>query len=237
MSEIGHNSVYLADDESVYMPADALAHPITGLARKDYKREPYTNFEAWLAIMFKARWVPGERSFKDKTIRIDRGELLISRKWLASKCHWTERYAAQFLKSIDDGELSQSRPMFDGAAVHGATPFVLRVLDFKTASLPDVAPPSQADGNIKMYVSSTRGPKPKGVVPSEIYPRDAIPQETRRAVYERDGYKCLKCGSDKYLSLDHIIAVTSGGDNSEDNLRTLCLDCNIAKGPRNGEDA
>ncbi len=77
----------------------------------------------------------------------------------------------------------------------------------------------------------------RGVRASDFYQRQSIPQATRRAVYERDGYRCLKCGTNRRLSLDHIIAVTSGGDNSVGNLQTLCLPCNLKKGAKNGECA
>lgn len=70
---------------------------------------------------------------------------------------------------------------------------------------------------------------------SDVYKRETIPIAVRRAVYERDGFACRKCGARHKLSLDHDIPVSSGGDNSEDNLRTLCLDCNFAKGATIGD--
>jgi len=42
--------------------------------------------------------------------------------------------------------------------------------------------------------------------------------------------KCVKCGSLEKLELDHIIAITEGGDNSEENIQVLCKSCNIKKG-------
>lgn len=62
------------------------------------------------------------------------------------------------------------------------------------------------------------------------YKRQSIPMSVRRVVYERDGYRCIECGVLTGLSLDHVIPVSSGGDNSFDNLRTLCLTCNLKKG-------
>lgn len=82
-----------------------------------------------------------------------------------------------------------------------------------------------------------RSARNRKVSASAFYQRENIPMAIRRAVYERDGYRCRKCGSNRKLSLDHIIAVTSGGDNSEDNLQTLCLPCNLKKGATNGECA
>lgn len=75
---------------------------------------------------------------------------------------------------------------------------------------------------------------------SEIPPPDGMPaitrhaydvsQETRAFVFSRDGDKCLKCGERSSLTIDHIIPLSKGGDNSELNLQTLCHKCNSAKG-------
>jgi hypothetical protein len=79
--------------------------------------------------------------------------------------------------------------------------------------------------------------KPVEVRASDFYQRQSIPMAVRRAVYKRDGYRCVECGILTGLSLDHIIAVSSGGDSSAENLRTLCLTCNLKKGAKNGEGA
>ncbi len=83
-------------------------------------------------------------------------------------------------------------------------------------------------------VPASKESRSRTVKALEVYARASIPLATRRAVYERDGYRCRKCASDRRLSLDHIIPVTSGGDNSIENLQTLCLPCNIKKGAKNG---
>jgi hypothetical protein len=62
--------------------------------------------------------------------------------------------------------------------------------------------------------------------------RDAIPVDIRRAVYERDGWKCVKCSSTDHLALDHIYPWSKGGPDTVDNLRVLCRTCNSAKGAR-----
>lgn len=47
----------------------------------------------------------------------------------------------------------------------------------------------------------------------------------RLIVFERDGYKCTKCGADKNLLIHHI----DGDDNRnyENNLVTLCRSCHV----------
>ncbi len=57
-----------------------------------------------------------------------------------------------------------------------------------------------------------------------------VSSETRLSVFERDGNRCLKCGAEEGLSLDHIQPLAKGGDNSTENLQTLCTSCNSAKG-------
>ncbi len=56
--------------------------------------------------------------------------------------------------------------------------------------------------------------------------------ENRIKVYERDDYKCRYC--QKQLTrftatLDHVMAVAEGGNNSFENLVTACLNCNSRK--------
>jgi hypothetical protein len=60
-------------------------------------------------------------------------------------------------------------------------------------------------------------------------------RENRVKVYERDDYKCHYC--DKQLTrftvtLDHVIPVSEGGNNSLGNLVTACLACNSQKAGR-----
>lgn len=54
----------------------------------------------------------------------------------------------------------------------------------------------------------------------------------RAAVFKRDGHRCRHCRATNNLSIDHIIAVANGGDNSMGNFQTLCRSCNSAKGAR-----
>ena len=57
-----------------------------------------------------------------------------------------------------------------------------------------------------------------------------VPAKVREEVFARDGNACLKCGALEGLSIDHIQPLGSGGDNSTNNLQTLCTSCNSSKG-------
>jgi hypothetical protein len=65
--------------------------------------------------------------------------------------------------------------------------------------------------------------------PELVVTRIAISEKLRNDVYERDGYKCRKCDSEKELSVDHIIPFSKNGRTEYDNLQTLCMACNRKK--------
>lgn len=51
----------------------------------------------------------------------------------------------------------------------------------------------------------------------------------RIRIYNRDGNKCLCCGSEDNLTLDHVIPKSKGGSSEDENLQTLCSKCNGEK--------
>ena len=59
-----------------------------------------------------------------------------------------------------------------------------------------------------------------------------IPEKLRRQVYERDEWKCVKCGSPDQLTIHHKWPHIRGGNLSLPNLETLCGPCNSKEGDR-----
>ncbi|MEK7995831.1 MAG: HNH endonuclease signature motif containing protein [Planctomycetota bacterium] len=66
---------------------------------------------------------------------------------------------------------------------------------------------------------------PRRRQPTELW------QRTRRRVWERDGKRCVRCGSPVPLNKCHIDHVRSGklGTNHFSNLRTLCRRCHALR--------
>jgi 5-methylcytosine-specific restriction endonuclease McrA len=56
-----------------------------------------------------------------------------------------------------------------------------------------------------------------------------IPADVRKAVYERDGGKCVRCGNTNALQYDHILPFSKGGASTVENLQLLCANCNSEK--------
>lgn len=88
------------------------------------------------------------------------------------------------------------------------------------------------DGNGGHVLSIIRDAFYKRVgYPTESVPGRSrhIPGRTKKAVFERDAYRCVKCASYKNLCIDHVYPWSLGGSNEPDNLQTLCWDCNSKK--------
>jgi hypothetical protein len=59
--------------------------------------------------------------------------------------------------------------------------------------------------------------------------RQHIPNNIKLFVWQRDGGRCVVCGSNKNLEFDHDIPVSKGGSNTARNIRLLCEVCNRSK--------
>lgn len=62
--------------------------------------------------------------------------------------------------------------------------------------------------------------------------RHYLPMKEKIKIFERDNYTCQICEckvSKNNAQIDHKIPLIRGGDLSESNLQTLCLECNVVK--------
>src|SRR5437773_9699430 len=64
-------------------------------------------------------------------------------------------------------------------------------------------------------------------------PRGVKRKISRRALFARDGWRCVYCGtSTGRLTLDHVVPRSRGGDSVWENVVTSCAPCNLRKGNR-----
>ena len=63
-------------------------------------------------------------------------------------------------------------------------------------------------------------------------PRTVQRKISRRALFARDGWRCVYCGSSGRLTLDHVVPRSRGGDSVWENVVTSCAPCNLRKGDR-----
>ena len=69
-------------------------------------------------------------------------------------------------------------------------------------------------------------------------PRAIQRKISRRALFARDGWRCVYCGtSSGRLTLDHVIPRSKGGESIWENVVTACAPCNLRKGDRSLEQA
>jgi hypothetical protein len=65
--------------------------------------------------------------------------------------------------------------------------------------------------------------------------RAKVPLSQRWRIMDRDGRRCRVCGrgAPRYgkltLHVDHIVPVSRGGTNDDENLRVLCSECNLGR--------
>jgi len=77
--------------------------------------------------------------------------------------------------------------------------------------------------------------KEQGLLSEEyLRKRESIPQDIQDRVWNRDGGKCVKCGSQEKIEFDHIIPFSRGGSNTYRNLQILCEKCNREKNNKIG---
>ncbi len=64
-----------------------------------------------------------------------------------------------------------------------------------------------------------------------------VPPVNRREVLRRDHHSCQYCGSNKHLTLDHVIPRSRGGQHTWDNVVAACERCNSKKGDKTPQEA
>lgn len=73
-------------------------------------------------------------------------------------------------------------------------------------------------------------PPPDGV--ENTYNHKPVTKEQRLRIFKRDKNTCVQCGSKELLHIDHIRPISEGGNSDDENLQTLCRQCNLGKGKR-----
>jgi 5-methylcytosine-specific restriction endonuclease McrA len=69
-------------------------------------------------------------------------------------------------------------------------------------------------------------------------PRAVQRKISRRALFARDGWRCVYCGTTSgRLTLDHVVPRSRGGDSVWENVVTSCAPCNLRKGNRSLEES
>ena len=63
-------------------------------------------------------------------------------------------------------------------------------------------------------------------------PTRVIPSAVKKAVWLRDGGKCVLCGASDETHFDHELPFSRGGSSTVENVRVLCARHNLEKGAR-----
>lgn len=105
-------------------------------------------------------------------------------------------------------------------------------LDEVARRLVDIAVETYGNGlrcQEKIQLALERWYRLQWATPTQPRPNTYIPQSLRKAVFERDQYRCRQCGSWIDLCVDHIHPLSKGGAATLENLQTLCRPCNSRK--------
>lgn len=142
---------------------------------------------------------------------------------------------------VPDPALLDADGLYVGAPASHPWPNPFPVVDFPAwkrqeigdAVLQETPPPSTIGNDLVVMTSRAwvewhwaRG------LPAVERRRSKISPEVRRLVYERDGHRCVTCGTDEGLTLDHIYPWSLGGEDTVENLQAMCRSCNSSKGAR-----
>lgn len=95
------------------------------------------------------------------------------------------------------------------------------------------------DGDGRVRSARIELPAPS-VVRLHYYVRRPYPElrVSRKGIFARDNHCCQYCGAQNVaLTVDHVLPISRGGQNSWENLATSCVSCNNRKGDRTPEEA
>ncbi len=91
----------------------------------------------------------------------------------------------------------------------------------------------ELDRPLRSASSTFRWPHVIRLVHYVRVPRLVQRKISRRALFARDGWRCVYCGtSSGRLTLDHVVPRSRGGESSWENVVTSCAPCNLRKGDR-----
>lgn len=57
----------------------------------------------------------------------------------------------------------------------------------------------------------------------------AVNANVKLKVFQHDKYRCVECGRNEDLTIDHIVPLSKGGSDELHNLQTMCQKCNFKK--------
>ena len=91
----------------------------------------------------------------------------------------------------------------------------------------------ELDRPLRSAASTFRWPHVIRLVHYVRVPRAIQRKISRRALFARDGWRCVYCGTTNgRLTLDHVVPRSRGGDSVWENVVTSCATCNHKKGNR-----
>ena len=105
MTELLSNRPSAAPTGYVRISRELEDHPVVGFGQPVKPADPskgsYSRGEAWIFLVFQARWKTAEVQNRGKVITLERGELLGARGFLAKAWNWTEDQVRGFLNKLE----------------------------------------------------------------------------------------------------------------------------------------
>jgi len=108
------NQITVAPSSYVKISREIQDHVTVGFGQPvkpaDPSRGSYSRAEAWLFLVFQARWKSGEVNNRGKVMTLERGELLGARAWLAKTWNWSENTVKWFLDKLENEAMIKRNP-------------------------------------------------------------------------------------------------------------------------------